>query len=172
MNIELFTFLEKQTAEILSDLTSRIKRDRPAYNEMSDSSLEVLLAQLLEGYKDLLITGEPDSLDALFRPLSRVLAIRGSKFSDVFELPLMMAAAIRRQLAEEFSSLDGDESFQEFTNALEHTEATARQAACRFLDIFQEYLKKRIDDHNNYLTRTQQEFGIDLSTFRIDPRET
>jgi hypothetical protein len=169
MNIQLFNFLEDNKTEILKQLTDWINRERPAYNEMSDSSLQVLLDRLLDSYLDLLVTGQTDSLDQLFRALSRVLAVRGSKFSDVFELPLMMAAVIRRQLTEEYSNLSGEEAVEKLNQALDVTEAIAHQTACRFLDVFQEQLKKRIDDHNNYLARTQQEFGVDLSSFRIEP---
>jgi hypothetical protein len=167
--IEIFTFLEKSKSDILNEWASRVKRDRPAYQEMSESFVQSLLEQLYESYEDYLVTGEPETLDGTLRPLCRVLAVRGSKLSDVFDLPLMLAPVIRQQLIEEFSGLDQKEAIEKLKNALEHTDRTAHRAACRLLDIYQEHVQSRIDNHNDYLTRMQKEFKVDLARFKIEP---
>jgi hypothetical protein len=106
-------------------------------------------------------------MDQLFHALSRILAVKGTRFSDVFELPLITGTVIRGLLAEEHADRDADEPMRNFNEALEVTEATARTIACRFLDVFQEDLSKRIDNHNNYLAQIQKESGVDLTSFKI-----
>lgn len=171
MNIKLFNFLEDYQEQIKDLLKSRINRASPAYGEMSDTALHALLDQLLDGYIDLLVTGQMDSLDKLYRATSRVVAVRGSRYSDLFELPLLLTGVIRRLLAEEYSDAGSENPIQEFNEALEQTETTSHRAACAFIDVFQEHLKKRIDAHNQYLATTQREFGVDLSSFRIEAED-
>jgi hypothetical protein len=115
------------------------------------------------------ITGEADSMDDLFRPLSRVVALRGIRFSDVFELPLILETVIRHHLVKEYSDRDEQKGLQEFNEALDAIQSASRKAGCRFLDVFQEDLNARIDSHNDYLSQNQKEFGIDLASFRIAP---
>lgn len=145
-------------------VVERIKED-PTYEQSPAGDLKMLVEQLLEGYADLLVTGEFDALDRLYRALSRVVAVRGTKFSGVFELPLVMEEVIRQQLVEEYK--DETDGLQTFNEALDKTEACSRKTACRFLDVFQQDLDRRIENHNNYLARTQKELGIDLSRFKI-----
>lgn len=171
MNIQLFNFLEDYSNQIVKLAKGQITKNRPAYKKISDKALHDMLEQCLDGYIDLLVTGQTDNLDRLFQVLSRVLAVRGSKFSDVFEVPLVMSTVIRRLLVEEYSDLNDQDAIRKFSEALEQTEKTAHHAACRFLDVFHEFLNKRINNHNKYLARTQKEFGINLSNFRIEPEE-
>ncbi|MCI0664628.1 MAG: hypothetical protein L0220_26505 [Acidobacteria bacterium] len=153
-------------------MNGKINRTLPGYKEMSDDLIKTLVEQVLEGYTDLLITDETDSLDRTYLVISRVVAARGPKISAVFELPLFITTVIRRLLAEdskEITDRNDDEPIKWFNQALEKTENTGHRAACRFLDVYQEHLEKRIHDHNDYLSKMQEELGIELSSFRIEP---
>jgi hypothetical protein len=170
--IEIFTFLEKNKDDILKEWASRVKTERPAYQELTDKFTDSLLKEIYESYGDCLVTGETSTLETTFRPLCRVLALRGSKLSDVFDLPLILAPVIRKFLVDEYSyNEDPKEAFEKLNNALEHTDRTAHKAACTLLDVYQNLLQKRVENHNSYLTRMQNEFDVNLTPFRIEPEE-
>jgi hypothetical protein len=169
INIQLFNFLEDYHSQIVNLMKGKIKRGSPGYADMSDDTMDALVDQLLDGYVDLLVTGQTDAVDKVFHAMSRVVAAKGVKISEVFELSLVMTAVIRRLLAEEYNDLKGDDAIRKFNQALEQIDATGRQVACRFLDTFQEMLEKRIHGHNDYLAKLQREYDIDLASFRIEP---
>ncbi len=169
MNIQLFNFLEDYNTQIVNLVTGKVKRAKPGYAEMSDDAVRTLVEHLLDGYIDLLVTGQTDSLDKLFRMVSRIVVARGAKYSDVFELPLVMGSVIRRLLAEEYSDLQAEDGISKFNAALEQSESTAQRAAGSFLDMFQKHVDERIDAHNEYLRKSEAEFGVNLSEFVIDP---
>ena len=167
MNIQLFNFLEDYSAQIVNLLQGKIPRNIPSYSKMPRTELKQMLEHMLDGYIDLLVTGQTDALDKVFRYMSRVHAAKKFKISDVLMDILMFPQVIRRLLAEEFSDLKGDDAIRKFNQALEQTETTASRAACSFVDIFQEHLAKRITEHNDYLDQAQKKFGIDLSRFIV-----
>ena len=167
MNIQLFNFLEDYNAQIISLLQGKIPRSIAAYSKLPRSELKQMLEHLLDGYIDLLVTGQTDALEKVFRYMSRVHAAKKVKISDVLGAILMFPQVIRRLLAEEYSDLKGDDAIRKFNQALEQTETTAHRAACSFVDIYQEHIQKRIEEHNDYLDQAQQKFGIDLSRFIV-----
>jgi len=168
VNIQLFNFLEDYNAQIVSLLINKIPRSVPAYTRMPRTELKQMLEHLLDGYIDLLVTGQTDALDKVFRYMSRIHSAKNFKISDVLAAILMFPQVIRRLLAEEYSDLRGDQdAIRKFNQALEQTETTAHRAACSFVDIFQEHLNKRIQEHNDYLDQAQKKFGIDLSRFIV-----
>jgi hypothetical protein len=172
MTIELFTFMEKSRSDLVDRVMDGGYRRLAESTGMSSESLKLLVEQFVEGYNDVLVTGESATMDALFHAVSRLLAVKGTRFSEVFELPLVIREIARSLLAEELEDADSDERFKTFNQHLEELDATSRNVACRFLDVFQEDLNKRIEDHNRYLARTQQELHIDLSNFSIAPHQT
>ncbi len=167
MNIQLFNFLEDYNSQIVNLLLGKIPRSIKAYGRMPRTELKQMLEHLLDGYIDLLVTGQTDALDKVFRYMSRVHAAKKFKVSDVLAAVLMFPQVIRRLLAEEYADIEGADSIRKFNQALEQTESTAHRAACSFVDIFQEHLAKRIEEHNDYLDVQQQKFGIDLSRFIV-----
>jgi len=167
VNIQLFNFLEDYSQQIVSLLQGKIPRAVPNYNKLPRNELKQMLEHILDGYIDLLVTGQTDALDKVFRYMSRVHAAKGFKISDVLMAILMYPQVIRRLLAEEYAELQGDDAVRKFNQALEQTETTAHRAACSFVDIFQEHLHKRITEHNDYLDQAQKKFGIDLSRFIV-----
>lgn len=167
MNIQLFNFLEDYNSQIVNLLLTKIPRSITAYTKMPKTELKQMLEHLLDGYIDLLVTGQTDALDKVFRYMSRIHAAKKFKISDVLMAILMFPQVIRRLLAEEYHDLKGDDAIRKFNQALEQTETTAHRAACSFVDIFQEHLNKRIEEHNDYLDSAQKKFGIDLSRFII-----
>ena len=167
MNIQIFNFLEDYNAQIVSLLQGKIPRAIPAYSRIPRAELKQMLEHLLDGYVDLLVTGQTDALDKVFRYMSRVHYAKKFKVSDVLSAILMFPQVIRRLLAEEYSDLQGEDAIRKFNQALEQTETTAHRAACSFVDIYQEFMAKRIEEHNDYLDDAQKKFGIDLSRFIV-----
>jgi hypothetical protein len=167
VNIQLFNFLEDYNTQIVNLLMGRIPRQISAYGRMPRTELKQMLEHLLDGYVDLLVTGQTDALDKVFRYMSRVHAAKKFKVSDVLAAVLMFPQVIRRLLAEEYADLQDEDAIRKFNQALEQTETTAHRAACSFVDIFQEHINKRIQEHNDYLDQQQQKFGIDLSRFIV-----
>lgn len=167
MNIELFNFLEDYNDEIVKLLASRIPREIKAYTKIPRAELRQLLEHLLDGYIDLLVTGQTDSLEKVFRYMSRVFAAKKFAISDVLGALLKFPQVVRRLLAEEYRDLQDPDAVAQFNQALEQTEGASHKAVCVFVDIFQEHLNKRIKEHNDYLDQAQRKFGIDLSRFII-----
>jgi hypothetical protein len=167
VNIQLFNFLEDYNSQIVSLLLAKIPRQINAYTRMPRTELKQMLEHLLDGYIDLLVTGQTDALDKVFRYMSRVHHAKKIAISDVLMAILMFPQVIRRLLAEEYADIQGEDAVRKFNQALEQTETTAHRAACSFVDIFQEHVDKRISEHNDYLEEVGNKFGIDLSRFIV-----
>jgi hypothetical protein len=170
MMLELFKLIEHRKAEIVQRMQTRIGDQRPVYGEISAVVLKQLLEELLEGYADQLVTGESDTMDTMFRALSHVLVVRGSRLSDVFQLPLMLDEVIRELVFDERQKPgDSEDALQKFNASIALIEETTHRSACRFLDVFQEHLDGRIARHNTYLEQMQTESGVNLEPFRLVP---
>ena len=163
--IELFTFLERNKDDIVEDLMETIPATVPAYLKVPKSELRQTLDHLLEAYGDYLVTGEPDTLTSVLRYITKVRAQQSFKLSDVLRSLLMLPPAIRQRLQAEFRDNDSDDAKQQFDEAMEKFEETTYNAVCLFVDIFQEYLMNMVNEHQDYLKKTNQKFGVDLSKF-------
>jgi hypothetical protein len=163
--IELFTFLEKNKPELIEDLMERIPATVPAYMKVPKSELRQSLEHLLEAYGDYLVTGEPDTLTSVLRYITKVRAQQSFKLSDVLRSLLLLPPAIRQRLQEEYRDSDSDDGREQFNDAMEKFEETTYNAVCLFVDIFQEYLMNMVNEHQDYLKKTNQKFGVDLSKF-------
>lgn len=86
------------------------------------------------------------------------------KLSDVLHKLLIFLPVIRQMLQEELRDHDGD-GLGLFNRAMEQLERTNYQSVCRFVDVFQDYLGSRIDEHNEYLDEQNKQLGVDLSKF-------
>ncbi len=163
--IELFTFLEKNKGDIIEDLMERIPATVPAYLKVPKPELRQTLDHLLEAYGDYLVTGEPDTLTSVLRYITKVRAQQSFKLSDVLRSLLLIPPAIRSRLQEEFLENDSPDGRQQFNDAMEKFEETTYNAVALFVDIFQEYLMNMVNEHQDYLKKTNQKFGVDLSKF-------
>lgn len=163
--IELFTFLEKNKPEIIEDLMERIPATVPAYLKVPKPELKQSLEHLLEAYGDYLVTGEPDTLTSVLRYITKVRAQQSFKLSDVLRSLLLLPPAIRERLQEEYRDNNSADGRQQFNDAVEKFEETTYNAVCLFVDIFQEYLMNMVNEHQDYLKKTNQKFGVDLSKF-------
>lgn len=163
--IELFTFLEKNKPEIIEDLMERIPATVPAYMKVPKPELKQSLEHLLEAYGDYLVTGEPDTLTSVLRYITKVRAQQSFKLSDVLRSLLLLPPAIRERLQEEYRDNDSEDGRDQFNDAMEKFEETTYNAVCLFVDIFQEYLMNMVNEHQDYLKKTNQKFGVDLSKF-------
>lgn len=163
--IELFTFLEKNKPEIIEDLMERIPATVPAYLKVPKPELKQSLEHLLEAYGDYLVTGEPDTLTSVLRYITKVRAQQSFKLSDVLRSLLLIPPVMRERLQEEFRDNDSADAREQFNDAIEKFEETTYNAVCLFVDIFQEYLMNMVNEHQDYLKKTNQKFGVDLSKF-------
>jgi len=163
--IELFTFLEKNKAEIVDDLLERIPSVVPAYRKVPKPELRQSLEHLMEAYGDFLVTGEPDTMTSVLRYITKVRAQQSFRLSDVMRSLLMIMPAIRERLQEEHLETGDAEGLEQFNDAIAKFEETTYNAVCLFTDIFQEYLMNMLNEHQDYLKKTNQKFGVDLSKF-------
>lgn len=161
--IEYFQFLERHRADIVSDLMERIPATVPAYLKVPKPELQQTLEHLLEAYGDFLVTGEPDTLTGVLRYITKVRAQQSFKLSDVLRSLLLIPPALRERLQEEY--LDEEGGQEQFDRAMEKFEESTYDAVCLFVDIFQEYLMNMVNEHQDYLKKTNQKFGVDLSKF-------
>lgn len=163
--IELFQFLERNQADIIEDLMDRIPATVPAYLKVPKPELKQTLEHLLEAYGDYLVTGEPDTLTSVLRYITKVRAQQSFKLSDVLRSLLLVPPAIRERLQDEFRDDASPDAREKFNEAMERFEETTYDAVCLFVDIFQEYLMNMLNEHQDYLKKTNQKFGVDLSKF-------
>jgi hypothetical protein len=163
--IELFTFLEKNKAEIVEDLMERIPATVPAYLKVPKPELRQSLEHLLEAFGDYLVTGEPDTLTSVLRYITKVRAQQSFKLSDVLRSLLLLPPVIRERLQNDFRDNDSEDARDQFNEAMAKFEETTYNAVCLFVDIFQEYLMNMLNEHQDYLKKTNQKFGVDLSKF-------
>jgi len=163
--IELFTFLEKNKAEIVEDLLERIPNVVPAYKKVPKPELKQTLEHLMEAYGDFLVTGEPDTMTSVLRYITKVRAQQSFRLSDVLRSLLLIPPALRERLQEEYRSNDSEDARDQFNEAVTKFEETTYNAVCLFTDIFQEYLMNMLNEHQDYLKKTNQKFGVDLSKF-------
>lgn len=163
--IELFTFLEKNKAEIVDDLLERIPAIVPSFRKVPKPELRQTLEHLMEAYGDFLVTGEPDTMTSVLRYITKVRAQQSFRLSDVLRSLLLIPPSIRERLQDEYRSNDSDDARELFNEAMGKFEETTYNAVCLFTDIFQEYLMNMLNEHQEYLKKTNQKFGVDLSKF-------
>ncbi|MFZ9889959.1 MAG: hypothetical protein ACO3JL_20880 [Myxococcota bacterium] len=162
--IELYNFLENNRAQIISTLVTRIPRDLQAYARVPRNELKQSVEYLLEAYTDLLVTGEDESQRTYFKYLAKVRTSQSFKLSDVMHKQLLFLSVIRELLQEAMLDHHGD-GLALFNRAMAHLERTSFQSASRMVDVFQEYMASRKDEHNEYLDEQNKQLGVDLSKF-------
>jgi hypothetical protein len=128
----LADFLTDRGAEIVSLVASQI-REKRSY-EMSRTALQDLIERYVDGYLDLLIAGRGDRLDELMGDVSRALGARGTRCSDVLEMPMLISSVIRRVLAERYAELDEQDALSRFKRVLERIDETTQRVALMALD--------------------------------------
>jgi hypothetical protein len=163
--IELFTFLERNKADIIEDLLARIPATVPAYRKVPKSELRQSLEHLMEAYGDYLVTGEPDTMTSVLRYITKVRAQQSFRLSDVLRSLLLIPPVLRERLQEEYRGDTADDAREKFNASVEKLEETTYNAVCLFTDIYQEYLMNMINEHQDYLKKTNQKFGVDMSKF-------
>ena len=147
--------------ELLEEIPSVV----PAWNKVPKPELKQTLEHLLEAYGDFIVTDEPDTLTSVLRYITKIRAQQSFKLSDVLRALLMLPPALRVRLQEDMRSDPSDDARDKFEEALQRLEETSADATCLFVDIFQEYLINMLNEHQDYLKKTNQKFGVDLSKF-------
>lgn len=162
--IELYNFLENHRDLIVSSLLTRIPKEVGAYARVPRNELKQSIEYLLEAYTDLLVTGEDESQRKYFKYIAKLRSSQSFKMSDVLHKLLLFLPVIRGLLQEEMRDVDGD-GLALFNRAMEQLERTTYTSVCLFVDVFQEHLKSRIEEHNEYLDEQNKQLGVDLSKF-------
>ena len=152
-------------ADIVDDLMREIPATVPSYMKVPKPELKQSLEHLLEAYGDYLVTGEPDTLTSVLRYITKVRAQQSFKLSDVLRSLLVLPPVLRARLQEDYRDKDDPAGQAKFNEAILKLEETTYNAVCLFVDIFQEYLMNMVNEHQDYLKRTNQKFGVDLSKF-------
>jgi hypothetical protein len=163
--IELFTFLEKNKGDIVDDLIERIPATVPAFKKVPKAELKQTMEHLMEAFGDYLVTGEPDTMTSVLRYITKIRAQQSFRLSDVLRSLLLIPPALRERLQEEYRANDSEDARESFNEAMGKFEETTYNAVCLFTDIFQEYLMNMLNEHQDYLKKTNQKFGVDLSKF-------
>ena len=145
MNLDLFNFLEDNFDRIDHLVEKECLSSSPQYAILSANELKKSSEFLVDGFIDYLVTGMPDSLDNLFKFLSRRIAFEGTRHSDLLGMPLLLSLVIRRVLGEEYADSEDEETSKKFFKMLDDIEITANQATLRFLQIFDEYYQKKLE---------------------------
>jgi hypothetical protein len=104
MNIAVFNRTENHTAQIVDALLSHARRWPAA---RPDETLRPILARFLDEYIDVLVTGQADTLAAVFWELFAIAALE-----DLLDLPLEAAAAIRRTMSDKPNAVDTIEQLE------------------------------------------------------------
>lgn len=162
--IELYNFLENNREKIITTLVARVPKEIAAYARVPRNELRQSLEYLLEAYTDLLVTGEDDQQRTYFKYLAKVRSAQSFKLSDAMHKLLLFLPVIRSMLQEEFRDVNGD-GLTLFNSAMNQLERTTYDSVCRFVDVFQEHLRSRIDEHNEYIDEQNKQLGVDLSKF-------
>ena len=77
----------------------------------------------------------------------------------------MLPPAIRERLQDSYRDNGAPDAREQFNDAVNKFEETSYNAVCLFVDIFQEYLMNMVNEHQDYLKKTNQKFGVYLSKF-------
>lgn len=162
--IELFNFIEDNHDRIVAKMLDTIPKTVGAYARMSKPELKQSVEHLIEGYTDLLVTGEDKALRTFFKYLSKVRASQSFGLSDVMRAQMCLPSVLRTMLQEEFRDMRGD-GLSLFNASMAKVEDTSFTSICLFADIYQEYLSSRIEEHNEYLNEQNEQLGVDLSQF-------
>jgi len=162
--IELYNFLENNRAAIVSAMLTKVPKDIPAYARVARNELRQSLEYLLEAYTDLLVTGEDDSQRTYFKFLSKVRVSQSFKLGDIIHKHLCFLAVIRPMLQAQLRDVDGD-GLGLFNRAMDHLERTTFKSVVVFVEVYQDYLKSRVDEHNEYVDEENKQLGVDMSKF-------
>ncbi|MBL93025.1 MAG: hypothetical protein CMH56_14585 [Myxococcales bacterium] len=162
--IELFQVIEDNHDRLVSTLLTEIPKRVTAYNRMGRAELRQSVEHLLEAYTDLLVTGEDRSLRSFFKYLAKVRSSQSFMLSDVMRALLCFPPIMRKLLQDEFRMARGD-GRKLYNDSLGKIEHTAYDALCLFADIYQDYVKSRITEHNDYIEEQNAQLGVDLSKF-------
>jgi hypothetical protein len=162
--IELYNFLENNRAQIVNALLTRIPKDLPAYSRVARNDLKQSLEYLLEAYTDLLVTGDDDSQRTYFKFLAKVRLSQSFKLGDVIHKHLIILAVVRPMLQEKFRDHSGD-GLGLYNKAMDVMERTMFQSVGLMTQVWSEYIKSRMEEHNEYVDEENKQLGVDMSKF-------
>ena len=122
------------------------------------------MEHLLEAFGDFLATNNAEAIYSVLKYIAKVRAQQSFKMSDVLRALLVVPQVIRILVMQEHQESAPDKNL---FDAIEKIETVGYNAAALFADIFQEYLVNLMNEHKDYLQKTNQKYGIDLSKYII-----
>ncbi len=162
--ILLYSLLEKNKERIILTLLHRIPKEIRSYARIPRPELKSSLEHLFEAYLELLISKDDTQIRRIFKYVARVRLAQSFTLGTILKAALSFTPVIRALLQEEFKRMDGD-GRQLFNRAMGQIEKTTSDSVVAFSEVFQEHIKSKIDEHNQYLNQQNKKLGVDLSRF-------
>jgi hypothetical protein len=162
--IELFNFFESNRAPIVTQMLSRVPKDIPAYSRVARNDLKQSIEYIIEAYTDLIVTGDSDSLRTYYKFLAKVRVSQSFKLGDVIHKNLLLTAVVRPMLQQKFRDHAGD-GMALFNKAQDTLERTMFQSIALLVQVWSDYIKSRMEEHNEYVDEDNKQLGVDMSKF-------
>ena len=162
--ILLYSLLEKNNERIILTLLNKIPKEIRSYARIPRAELKNSLEYLFDAYLDLLITKDDMQLRRIFKYVARVRLAQSFTLGTILKAALSFTPVIRAILQEEYKTMDGD-GRQLFNRAMGQIEKTTTDLVVVFSEVFQEHIKSKVDEHNQYLNEQNKNLGVDLSRF-------
>lgn len=162
--ILLHKLLEKNRELIIITLLKNITKEIRTYSRIPRSELKEIYEHLFDAYIDVLVANDNNNLLKLFKYLARVRVAQSFPLGIILQSILGFSYVLRTVLQNEFNKISEDGK-KLFNLSMQKIDQTTSEAIVTFSDVYQDYLKSRISEHNNYLNEQNQRLGIDLSRF-------
>ncbi len=162
--ILLYNLLEKNKERIILTLLHKIPKEIRPYARIPRPELKNSLEYLYDAYLDLLISGDNTQIRRIFKYVARVRLAQSFTLGTILRASLSFTPVIRVILQEEFKKINGD-GRQLFNRAMSQIEKTTSDSVVAFSEVFQEHIKSKVDEHNQYLNEQNKNLGVDLSRF-------
>lgn len=162
--ILIYNLVDEKKAQIRIRFLAIVQRDVPTLARHSRHELKPMIDTYLNALLELMAGGNEEPLRRYFRYLIRNDGGTSIKKSTVIRFVMAIAPIFRQILQEEFRKMpiDGKSLFNKGMDFLEETLATA---AAAFLDEYDEYIKNKLSEQNQYLMDKRDALGVDLSQF-------
>jgi RsbT co-antagonist protein rsbRD N-terminal domain len=162
--ILLHNLLERNKERIILTLLQKIPREIRSYVRIPRAELKNSLEHLFDAYLELLISKDEAQIRRIFKYVARVRLAQSFTLGTILKAVLSFTPVVRTILQDEFKQMNGD-GRQLFNRAMSQIEKTVSDSVATFSEIFQDHIKSKIDEHNQYLNEQNKNLGVDLSRF-------
>jgi hypothetical protein len=162
--IELFNFFESNRAQIVTQMLVRAPKDIPAYSRVARNDLKTSIEYIIEAYTDLIVTGDEESLRTYYKFLAKVRVSQSFKLGDVIHKNLLLLAVLRPMLQEKFRGATSN-GLNLYNKAMDTLERSMFRSISLLVQVWSDYIKSRVEEHNEYVDEDNKQLGIDMSKF-------